>query len=98
MLVQRSPTLSLRPLNFTAPTQTIRTGLDPPSWSRSPRSETPCVMQSISNDEQALAAATADGWELDISPGTEMSNDTWYRRCPTQAPVREETLIEQYSP
>jgi hypothetical protein len=54
-------------------------------------------MHLITDSEQALAAAKADGWELDHSPGTEMSNETWYRRCPTQSAVREETLIERYS-
>jgi hypothetical protein len=51
----------------------------------------------MNSTTDALAAAKADGWELDRSPGTEMSNETWYRRCPTQSAVREETLIDRYS-
>lgn len=51
----------------------------------------------MNSKTDALTAAKADGWELDRSPGTEMSNETWYRRCPTQSAVREETLTERYS-
>lgn len=49
------------------------------------------------NDEEAINAAIADGWELDCSPSTEMSNENWYRRCPTKPAIREETLIDRYS-
>lgn len=47
--------------------------------------------------QAALQAAKEDGWQLDHSPATEMSNETWYRRCATESAVREETLIERYS-
>lgn len=54
------------------------------------------TMNTKTIEEYAIAAAVADGWELDRSPATEMSNETWYRRCPTQAAMREEDIIERY--
>lgn len=47
-------------------------------------------------EERALAAAIADGWEEDTSPATEMSSERWYRWDSCTPPVREETLIECY--
>ncbi len=52
----------------------------------------------MNSTTDALTAAKADGWELDSSPGTEMSNETWYRWDPCTPPVTEEDLIERYSP
>lgn len=53
-------------------------------------------MKNSITEEQALSAAIEDGWALDSSPQTEMSNDIWWRFCPTQSPVRQDSLIAKY--
>lgn len=52
----------------------------------------------MTTEEHALMLARADGWELDTSPATEMSNEVWYRKCPTLPAKREEELIDLYLP
>lgn len=45
--------------------------------------------------DQLSAAAREAGYELDASPSTEMSNETWWRHQGTFELVREETLFER---